>query len=129
MSVLFNHACRYKLYSENPIHLVRQSAKRRRVPCIRHVDEIKQLLDDVGTLARLLTFLDFTIGLHQSELFGLRLSDLGFDNPEINIVCLVVRGVVSRCKTESSAKPIPHESPPGRDAEGVAESDAPLFCR
>ena len=31
MSVLFNHACRYELYTENPIYLVRQSAKRRRV--------------------------------------------------------------------------------------------------
>ncbi len=30
MSVLFNHACRYELFDRNPIHLVRQSAKRRR---------------------------------------------------------------------------------------------------
>jgi len=58
MSVLFNHACRYELYSENPIHLVRQSAKRRRVPHILHVDEIKRLLDNVAFLPRLLIFLD-----------------------------------------------------------------------
>src|SRR6516165_5602698 len=30
MSVLFNHACRYELFDRNPIHLVRQSANRRR---------------------------------------------------------------------------------------------------
>ena len=72
MSVLFNHACRYELYSENPIHLVRQSAKRRRVPNILHVEEIKQLLDNMGALPRLLIFLDVTTGLRQSELFGLR---------------------------------------------------------
>ncbi len=107
MSVLFNHACRYELYSENPIHLVRQSAKRRRVPQILHIDEIKRLLDNVASLPRLLIFLDVTTGLRQSELFGLRWSDLDFDNGEINVVRSVVHGVVSRCKTESSAKPIP----------------------
>jgi integrase len=107
MSVLFNHACRYELYSENPIHLVRRSAKRRRVPCILHVEEIKQLLGNGGALPRLLIFLDVTTGLRQSELFGLRWSDLDFDNGEINVVRSVVHGVISLCKTESSAKPIP----------------------
>lgn len=107
MSVLFNHACRYELYCENPIHLVRQSAKRRRVPHILHVDEIKQLLNNVASLPRLLVFLDVTTGLRQSELFGLRWRDLDFDNGEINVVRSVVHGVISRCKTESSAKPIP----------------------
>ena len=34
MSVLFNHACRYELFDRNPIHLVRQSAKRRRTPTV-----------------------------------------------------------------------------------------------
>jgi len=28
MSVLFNHACRYEFFDRNPIHLVRQNAKR-----------------------------------------------------------------------------------------------------
>jgi integrase len=107
MSVLFNHACRYELYSENPIRLVRQSAKRRRVPNILHVEEIKQLLDNVRALPRLLIFLDVTTGLRQSELFGLRWSDLDFGNGEINVLRSVVHGVISRCKTESSAKPIP----------------------
>jgi integrase len=102
-----HHSRRYELYSENPIHLVRQSAKRRRAPSILHVEEIKQLLDNVGALPRLLIFLDVTTGLRQSELFGLRWSDLDFDNGEINVVRSVVHGVISRCKTESSAKPIP----------------------
>jgi integrase len=107
MSVLFNHACRYELYSENPIRLVRQSAKRCKVPHILYADEIKLLLDSVGPLTRLLIFFDVTTGLRQSELFGLRWSDLDFDNGEINVVRSVVHGVVSRCKTESSAKPLP----------------------
>ena len=98
---------RYELYSENPIHLVRQSAKRRRVPHILHIDEIKRLLNSVASLPRLLIFLDVTTGLRQSELSGLRWSDLDFDNGEINVVRSVVHGVISRCKTESSAKPTP----------------------
>jgi integrase len=82
-------------------------AKRRRMPHILHVDEIKRLLNNVASLPRLLIFLDVTTGLRQSELFGLRWSDLDFDNGEINVVRSVVHGVVSRCKTETSAKPIP----------------------
>jgi integrase len=107
MSVLFSHACRYELYSDNPIRLVRQSAKRRKVPHILHVDEIRLLLDNVGSLPRLLIFLDVTTGLRQSELFGLRWSDPDFDNGEISVVHSVVHGLVSRCKTEASARPIP----------------------
>jgi len=107
MSVLFNHACRYELYSGNPIHLVRQSAKRRKVPAILHSDEIKRILDNIASLPRLLIFLDVTTGLRQSELFGLRWSDLDFKNGEINVARSVVHGVIRRCKTESSAKPVP----------------------
>lgn len=107
MSVLFNHARRYELYSENPIHLVRQSAKRRRVPQILHIDEIKRLLDNVASLPRLLILLDVTTGLRQSELFGLRWSDLDFNNGEINVVRSVVHGVIGCCKTEYSSMPIP----------------------
>jgi integrase len=77
------------------------------VPHILHVDEIKRLINNVASLLRLLIFLDVTTGLRQSELFGLRWSDLDFDNGEINVVRSIVHGVVSRCKTESSAKPIP----------------------
>ncbi|HEX3659969.1 MAG TPA: hypothetical protein VHU89_00965 [Acidobacteriaceae bacterium] len=39
MSVLFNHARRYDLFHENPIQLVRQSAKRRKVPHILLAEE------------------------------------------------------------------------------------------
>jgi integrase len=77
------------------------------VPTILHAVEIQRLLDNVTALPRLLIFLDVTTGLRQSELFGTRWSDLEFDNDEINVVRSVVHGVISRCKTESSAKPIP----------------------
>jgi integrase len=107
MSVLFNHARRYELFDGNPIHLVRQSAKRRTIPHILSIDEIQLLLGAVGALARILIFIDATTGLRQSELFGLRWKDLAFYSGEINVVRSVVHGVISNCKTESSMKPIP----------------------
>jgi len=48
MSVLFNHACRYELFDRNPIHLVRQSAKRRRTPTVLMPAEIKALVDNLN---------------------------------------------------------------------------------
>jgi len=107
LSVLFNHAPRYELFDGNPILLVRQSAKRRTIPHILSIDEIRQLLGAVGALPRILIFMDATTGLRQSELFGLRWKDLDFDSGEINVVRSVVHGVISNCKTESSMKPIP----------------------
>jgi integrase len=40
MSVLFNHACRYEFFDRNPIHLVRQGAKRKTAPNVLTADEI-----------------------------------------------------------------------------------------
>ncbi len=107
MSVLFNHARRYELFDDNPIQLVRQSAKRRRIPLILLVDEIRQLLSAVGPLPRILIFMDATTGLRQSELFGLRWRDVAFDGGQMNVVRSVVQGVISSCKTETSMKPVP----------------------
>ena len=85
MSVLFNHARRYELFDDNPIELVRQSAKRRRVPDVLSIDEISRLLAAVDSFSRMLIFLDATTGLRQSELFGLRWGDLNFESGEINV--------------------------------------------
>src|ERR1700735_3552438 len=107
MSVIFNHARRYELFDANPMNLVRQSAKRRRIPYILHVDQIRRLLGAVGPLPHILIFMDATTGLRQSELFGLRWRDLDFDNGQISVGRSVVHGVISNCKTEASMKPIP----------------------
>jgi hypothetical protein len=48
-----------------------------------------------------------TTGLRQSELFGLKWSDVDFEYGQINVIRSVVHGAVSNCKTESSMKPIP----------------------
>jgi integrase len=72
MSVLFNHACRYELFDRNPIHLVRQGAKRKKIPCVLTPAEIKLLVDGLGLRERTLVLLAASTGLRQSVLFGLK---------------------------------------------------------
>jgi len=51
MSVVFNHAIRHQVYSRNPIRLVRQSAKRRKIPVVLSASEVQQLLDALALRA------------------------------------------------------------------------------
>jgi integrase len=107
MSVLFNHACRYELFDRNPIHLVRQSAKRRRTPTVLIPAEIKALVDNLSIRERTLVLLAVSTGLRQSELFGLKWGDIEFSQRTMNVTRSIVYGVVGPCKTESSQKPVP----------------------
>jgi integrase len=107
MSVLFNHACRYELFDRNPIYLVRQSAKRRRTPTVLMSAEIKALVENLSIRERTLVLLAVSTGLRQSELFGLKWSDIDFGQRTMNVTRSIVYGVVGPCKTESSQKPVP----------------------
>lgn len=107
MSVLFNHACRYELFDPNPIYLVLQSAKRWTWPSVLTPIEIKRLVDILGVRERTLVLLAASTGLRQSELFGLKWGDIDFATGAMNVTRSVVYGVVGRCKTESSQKPVP----------------------
>lgn len=107
MSVLFNHACRYELFDRNPIYLVRQSAKRRRTPTVLMPAEIKALVENLRIRERTLVLLAVSTGLRQSELFGLKWSDIDFAQRTMNVTRSIVYGVVGPCKTESSQKPVP----------------------
>lgn len=107
MSVLFNHACRYEWFDRNPIHLVRQSAKRRRTPTVLMPTEIKALVDNLSIRERTLVLLAVSTGLRQSELFGLKWGDIHFPQRTMNVIRSIVYGVVGPCKTESSQKPVP----------------------
>jgi integrase len=107
MSVLFNHACRYELFDRNPIHLVRQGAKRKKVPCVLTPVEIKMLVDNLGLRERTLVLVAASTGLRQSELFGLKWGDINFAEGTTNVTRSIVYGVVGPCKTESSQRPVP----------------------
>jgi integrase len=106
-SVLFNHACRHELFDRNPIRLVRQGAKRRTTPSVLTPAEIKSLLTGLALRERVLVLLAASTGLRQSELFGVKWSDIDFAQHTMNVVRSIVYGVVGPCKTESSQKPAP----------------------
>ncbi len=107
MSVLFNHGIRYQIYDRNPIRLVRQSAKRRTIPEVLSVGEIKQLLRALAARERTLVLVAVGTGLRMSELFALKWKDVDFKNHEVNVIRSIVMQVTSPCKTEASQKPLP----------------------
>ena len=110
MSVLFNHGIRYQIYDRNPIQLVRQSAKRRRIPDVLSVEEVQRLLDALALRERTLVLLDVGTGLRMSELFGLKWKDVDFRTSEVSVVRSIVMQVTGPCKTEASQKSIPLDS-------------------
>jgi len=107
MSVLFNHACRYEFFDRNPIHLVRQSAKRRTAPAILMPAEIKALINGLALREHTLVLLAASTGLRQSEIFGLKWGDIDFAQGAMSVTRSIVYGVVGPCKTESSKSPCP----------------------
>jgi integrase len=108
-SVLFNHAIRYEWLGqgENPITLVRQSAKRMRIPEVLEPSEIQGLLLQLKSCFRLMVLLDVTTGLRRSELFALKWSDVDFSNMRLDVSRSIYLGHVGDCKTEASRKPVP----------------------
>ena len=107
MSVVFNHACRYELFDRNPIYLVRQSAKRRKVPIVLIPAEIKALVDNLSIRERTLVLLAVSTGLRQSEMFGLKWEDIDLTQGNMSVTRSIVYGVGGPCKTEASQKPVP----------------------
>jgi len=107
MSALFSHAMRYEWLDRNPIKLVRQSAKRERIPDVLELAEIQLLLSKLGVRERTLALLDAGTGLRVSELLALRWRDVGFENLELNVTRSIWHQVIGDCKTEASAKPVP----------------------
>ena len=107
MSAIFHHAMRYEWVDRNPIKLVRQSAKREKVPEVLELSELQLLLSKLFVRERTLALLDAATGLRVSELLALRWSDVDFENLELNVTRSIWHQVVGNCKTEASAKPVP----------------------
>ena len=109
LSVLFNHAIRYEWLRQggNPITLVRQSAKRMRIPEVLEPSEIQGLLLQLKSCFRLMVLLDVTTGLRRSELFALKWSDVDFSNLRLDVLRSIYLRHIGDCKTEASRKPVP----------------------
>ncbi len=107
MSAIFRHAMRYEWTDRNPIKLVRQSAKREKVPEILDLAELQLLLSKLSVWERTLALLDAATGRGVSELLALRWIDVDFKVLELNVTRSIWHQVVGDCKTEASAKPVP----------------------
>ena len=109
MSVLFNHAIRHEWLEQgrNPILLVRQSAKRQRIPEWLEPEELSALLSQLDQCFRVMVFLDAATGLRRSELLALKWGDIEFESQQIKVQRSIYRNVVGNCKTEASKKPVP----------------------
>ena len=107
MSALFHHAMRYEWVDRNPIKLVRQSAKRERLPDVLELSELQLLLSRLELRERTLVLLDAATGLRVSELLALRWEDVDFKALELRVTRAIWHQVIGECKTEASAKPVP----------------------
>jgi integrase len=107
--VLFNHAIRYEWLGQgrNPVTLVRQSAKRERIPEVLEPAEVQGLLLQLKSCFRLMVLLDVTTGLRRSELFTLKWNDVDFSNLRLDVLRSIYLRHIGDCKTEASRKPVP----------------------
>ncbi len=121
MSVLFNHAIRWELYTKNPISGpgrkagVRQSGKRKKSPAVLTVAEMRLILSKLSIRERALISTDMITGIRRGELAGLKWKDVDFKRLVLRIRRSVVDQVTGRCKTEVSAKPVPIDNYTAKD--------------
>jgi len=102
MHALFNHAMRWEFFDRNPITLVRQSAKRERVPDVLTTEEIGKLLSELKDPWCTGVYLAVTTGLRVSELLALKWADVDFAAGEIRLSRGIVRQQIGEMKTEAS---------------------------
>lgn len=107
MSAIFTHAMRYEWLNRNPITLVRQSAKRERLPDVLTALEIGALLVELPDPCRTAVLLAACTGLRVSELMALKWTDIHFDVGEIRPTRAIVDQVIGNPKTEASGKALP----------------------
>jgi integrase len=107
MHGIFNHAMRWEFFDRNPITLVRQSAKRTRVPDVLTVEEIGKLLGELADPWRTAVYVAVITGLSVSELLALKWADMDFAAGEIQLSRGIVRQHIGVMKTEARRKPVP----------------------
>jgi integrase len=107
MCAIYTHAQRHQFWGENPITLVRQSAKREKEPDVLNADEINAVLAELEDPCRTVVHVAAVTGLRISELLALKWEDIDLDGQEIRPVRAIVDNIVGELKTEASGKPVP----------------------
>lgn len=109
MSDVYQHAIRYGwlTHEENPLLAVRQSQKRERVTEPLEAAEFRALMLELPHKMRVIGIVAATTGLRISEVLGLKWKDIGWETLQIEVTRSVVDGIVGKCKTEASRRPVP----------------------
>jgi len=109
MSDVYQHAIRYGWLTneENPLLAVRQSQKRERVPEPLEAEEFRALILQLPHKMRVIGVVCATTGLRISEVLGLQWRDIDWKTLQMDVVRSVVDGIVGKCKTEASRRPVP----------------------
>jgi len=107
MHAIFNHAVRWEWHDRNPITMVRQSAKRQKVPVVLNIEQLKLLVENLKEPGKTAVLLDILTGLRVSELLALKWSDVDFENLALHVTRSISLQHVGPCKTEASQKPVP----------------------
>ena len=109
MSDVFQHAIRYGWLKdgENPILAVRQSQKRERVTEPLEAVEFRALMSELSLKMRCIGIVAATTGLRISEVLGLKWKDVDWKHLQIEVTRSVVDGIIGKCKTETSRRPVP----------------------
>ena len=109
MSEVFQHAIRYGWLNdgENPMFAVRQSTKRTRVTEPLEAVEFRALILELSHKMRLIGIVAATTGLRISEVLGLKWKDIDWKALQMEVTRSVVDGIVGKCKTETSRRPVP----------------------
>jgi len=108
MHALYNHAA-LGVFRPQPddANIIRQSAKRTRVPDVLTVEEIGKLLGELADPWKTAVYVAVTTGLRVSELLALKWEDMDFTAGEIHLSRGIVRQYIGQMKTEASPKPVP----------------------
>jgi len=109
MSEVFQHAIRYGWLNdgENPMFAVRQSTKRMRVTEPLEAAEFRALILELPHKMRVIGIVAATTGLRISEVLGLKWKDIDWKTLQMDVTRSVVDGVIGKCKTETSRRPVP----------------------
>ncbi|MBW4026547.1 MAG: site-specific integrase [Acidobacteria bacterium] len=109
MSAIFRHGIRWGWLGqqENPIAMVRVTAKRLRTPETLTAVEFMALFGKLPDRERTMGTICASTGVRISEALGLKWKDVDFTKGLANVRRSVVDGSIGRCKTEVSQQPVP----------------------
>lgn len=109
MSAVFRHAIRWGwlAQNENPIAMVRVSAKRKRIPAILTAKEFQDLFVVLPNREGTMGVVCATTGMRISEVLGLKWEDIDFEQKTANVRRSFVDGSMGNCKSEISQQVVP----------------------